>query len=186
MGGLHNEKDPLADCGDRWAKYTGPGHWPDRDSLVCGVAWGRPIGLTPDEQYLEMSMWCLMSSPLMISCELEKLDEFTLRLLTNDELLDIDQDPLGSPARRRLSDGALDVWIKDLADGSKAVGFFNRGREPLTAMVDLAKLGIAGPQKVRDLWRRQDLVDCSGSLVVSPRPHGVVLVRMWPRGNGAK
>ena len=58
------------------------------------------------------------------------------------------------------------------------------GREPLSATVDLGKLGTTGPQKVRDLWRRQDQEDCSGSFTVSPRPHGVVLVRMWPRGNG--
>jgi alpha-galactosidase len=169
---------------NQWADFVGPGHWIDLDQLTVGIAWlGKPTNLTPDEQYLQFSMWCLMSSTFLISCELDKLDEFTLRLLTNGEVLDINQDPLGKPARRTLTRGPLDVWVRDLEDGSKVIGFFNRTREPLNATVDLGKLGITGPQKVRDLWRREDLEDCSGSFSVSPRPHGVVLVRMWPRGN---
>lgn len=167
----------IAFCGDRWAKYAGPGHWLDMDMLVCGVAWGKQTGLTADEQYVEMSMWCLMSSPIMISCELEKIDEFTLRLLTNDEVLDIDQDPLGKPARRTLTRGLLDIWVKDLEDGSKVVGFFNRSREPLEAAVDLKDLGLMGKCQVRDLWKRADLPDVEGQITINPRPHGVQLYK---------
>ena len=130
-----------------------------------------------DEQYVEMSMWCLMSSPLMISCELEKIDEFTLRLLTNDEVLDINQDPLGKAARRTLTRGLLDVWVKDLEDGSKAVGFFNRAREPLEATVDLKDLGLAGKYHVRDLWKRADLPNVEGQITINPAPHGVQLYK---------
>jgi len=168
----------IAFSGDRWTKYTGPGHWPDMDMLVCGVAWGKPTGLTPDEQYVEMSMWCLMSSPLLISCELEKLDEFTLRLLTNDEVLDIDQDALGKPARRKWRNGQLEAWVKDLEDGSKAVGFFNRAREPLEATVDLTTLGLTEKCHVRDLWKRVDLPEVEGQITVKPAPHGVQLYKI--------
>ena len=169
----------IAFCGDRWAKYAGPGHWLDMDLLVCGVAWGgKPCALTPDEQYLVLSMWSLMASPLMISCELEKLDEFTLRLLTNDEVLDIDQDPLGKAARHTLSRGLLDVWGKDLEDGSKAIGFFNRGREPLEQTIDLKSLGLDGKYLVRDLWKRADVGTVEKNITVNPRPHGVQLYRM--------
>lgn len=168
----------IAFSGDRWAKYTGPGHWPDMDMLVCGVAWGKPTGLTPDEQYVEMSMWCLMSSPILISCELERLDEFTLRLLTNDEVLDISQDPLGKAARRTLTRDLLDVWVKDLEDGSKAIGFFNRSREPLQATIDLKALGLSGKYSVRDLWKRADVGSVDQEITVSPPPHGVQLYKL--------
>jgi alpha-galactosidase len=170
----------IAFCGDRWSQYAGPGHWPDMDMLVCGVAWGRKVELTPDEQYLEMSMWCLMSSPLLISCELDKLDEFTLRLLTNDEVLDINQDPLGKPARRTLTRGPLEVWVRELEDGSKAIGFVNRGREPLEETVDLKALGLNGKYQVRDLWKRADVGTVEGKITVSPAPHGVQLYRFTP------
>jgi alpha-galactosidase len=161
---------------NQWADFAGPGHWLDLDQLTVGYAWqGKLTNLTPDEQYLQMSMWCLISSTLLISCELDRLDEFTLRLLTNDEVLDINQDPLGKAARRALTRGPLDVWVKDLADGSKAVGFFNRAREPLEAVVDLKGLGLTGKYHVRDLWKRVDLPDAEGQITVNPAPHGVQL-----------
>ena len=118
-----------------------------------------------------------MSSPLLISCELEKLDEFTLRLLTNDEVLDINQDPLGKPARRKWRQGQLEAWVKDLEDGTKAVGFFNRAREPLAATVDLAALGLTGKYQVRDLWKRTDLPNVEGQITINPAPHGVQLYK---------
>jgi alpha-galactosidase len=166
---------------DRWAEYGGPGHWLDLDSLLVGHAWTRPPNLTPDEQYLNMSMWALMSAPLWLSCELEKLDEFSLRMLTNDEVLEIDQDPLGKPARRKWRQGHLEAWVKELHDGSKAVGFFNRAREPLEATIDLATLGMMGNYQVRDLWKRADVGSVEGQITINPAPHGVQLYRMTRR-----
>ena len=82
-----------------YSEYAGPGHWNDPDMLVIGtVGWDkglRPTVLTPDEQYTHVSLWCLLSAPLMVGCDLTKLDDFTISLLTNDEVLDIDQDILG-------------------------------------------------------------------------------------------
>lgn len=164
---------------NQWADFVGPGHWLDLDQLTVGVAWlGKPTNLTPDEQYLQMSMWCLVSSTLLISCELEKLDEFTLRLLTNDEVLDINQDPLGKPARRIWRQGQLEAWGKDLEDGAKAIGFFNRAREPLAVTIDLKDLGLTGKYQVRDLWRRADVGTVEQRITIDPRPHGVQLYRM--------
>lgn len=163
---------------NQWADFAGPGHWLDLDQLTVGYAWqGKLTNLTPDEQYLQMSMWCLVSSTLLISCELDRLDEFTLRLLTTDEVLDINQDPLGKAARRTLTRGSLDVWVKDLEDGSKAIGFFNRAREPLEAVVELKDLGLTGKYHVRDLWKRADLSDVEGQITVNPAPHGVKLYK---------
>jgi alpha-galactosidase len=89
---------------DQWAPYNGPGHWNDEDMLVVGyVSVGaaiHPSRLTPDEQYTHISLWCLLSAPLLIGCEMDKMDAFTLNLLTNDEVLAVDQDSLGRQAVR--------------------------------------------------------------------------------------
>ncbi len=93
---------------DPWTDFGGPGHWNDPDMLVVGhVGWGPQLHasrLTPAEQYSHLSLWCLLSAPLLIGCDLERLDPFTLNLLTNDEVLAVDQDALGrsAPARRHL------------------------------------------------------------------------------------
>ena len=168
----------IAFAQDRWAAFGGPGHWLDMDSLICGFAWGKPTGVTPDEQYLQMSMWALMSAPLWTSCDFDKLDEFTLRLLTNDEVLDVDQDALGKPARRTWTRGQLEAWVKDLEDGSKAIGFFNRSREALQATIDIKALGLGGKYLVRDLWKRADLGSVEQTISVCPPPHGVQLYKL--------
>lgn len=166
----------------QWADYVGPGHYVDMDQLTVGTAWlGKPTNLTPDEQYLQMSMWCLTPSTLLISCELEKLDEFTLRLLTNDEVLDINQDPLGKPARRLWRQGQLEAWGKELEDGSTAIGFFNRAREPLGATIELKDLGLSGEYQVRDLWKRADLPNVDKQISINPAPHGVQLYKFSQR-----
>jgi alpha-galactosidase len=174
---------------DRWAPYAAPGHWNDPDMLVVGhVGWGPDLHLThltPDEQYTHITMWCMLSAPLLIGCDLDRLDPFTLNLLSNDEVLAIDQDALGKQAVRVATDGSLDVYLKDLEDGGKAVAFFNRGSVPEN--VDFNKLnfiGINGPQHVRDLWREKDLPDIAGSygeiFKVTVAAHGVELYKFTP------
>ena len=169
---------------DRWAPFGGPGHWIDPDMLVVGfVSMGMPLHptrLTPDEQYLHMSMWSLLSAPLLLGCDLEKLDAFTLNLLTNDEVLDINQDPLGKPARRVSCNGYLEVWAKNLEDGSIAMGLFNRGRETAIVKATWEQLGVKGKQMVRDLWRQQDIGVVVDSFAAPVKPHDVVLVRISP------
>ncbi len=124
---------------DKWAQYGGPGHWNDPDMLVVGmVGWGPKLhatGLTPDEQYTHISLWCLLASPLLIGCDMTHLDDFTLSLLTNDEVLAVDQDSLGVEARRISDDpkSGAEAWSRPLADGTVAVGLFNRGRYEVVA-----------------------------------------------------
>jgi alpha-galactosidase len=170
---------------DRWAPYSGPGHWNDPDMLVVGhVGWGAKLHatrLTPDEQYAHVSMWCLLSAPLLIGCDLEQLDAFTLGLLSNDEVLALDQDALGKQAVRVAAIGPVDVFAKELEDGSQALGFFNRGGD--TAKINFNKLGylgLSGPCHVRDLWRQLDLPDAKGALKLTLPPHGVVLLKINP------
>jgi alpha-galactosidase len=163
-------------------KFAGPGHWNDPDMLVVGyVGWSakvRPTRLTPNEQYTHISLWCLLCSPLLIGCDMTKLDEFTLNLLTNDEVLDVSQDPLGRQAARIVKDGSLEIWAKDLADGSKAVGLFNLGEDESPITLKWAGLGLSGKQRVRDLWRQQDLGKFTGQFQTSVPRHGVVLVKV--------
>ena len=115
--------------------------------LVVGkVGWGRlhPTLLSPNEQYTHISLWCLLASPLLIGCDMTQLDEFTLGLLENDEVIDINQDPFGRQAARIAKNDMLEVWAKDLEDGSKAVGLFNRGSGEETITVNWADLGRHG------------------------------------------
>ena len=179
---------------DRWAPYSGPGHWNDPDMLVVGhVGWGASLHatrLTPDEQYAHVSMWCLLSAPLLIGCDLEQLDAFTIGLLSNDEVLALDQDALGKQAVRVAAIGQVDVFSKELEDGSTALGFFNRGHD--VAKINFNKLnylGLSGVWHVRDLWRQIDLPDAKDALKLTIQPHGVVLLKMTyaaankPNGN---
>jgi alpha-galactosidase len=168
---------------DPAAPFAGPGHWNDPDMLVVGqVGWGKPhpTRLTPDEQYTHISLWCLLSAPLLIGCDLEKLDDFTLGLLTNDEVLAVDQDSLGKPATCVSSNGTLRVFAKDLDDGAKAVGLFNLGQEPVTGVANWTDLKLSGTQLVRDLWRQKDLGRFDREFTATVAPHGVVLIKIQP------
>ena len=138
-----------------------------------------PCPLTPSEQYAFMSLWCLMASPLFYSGDMGRLDELTVSVLCNPELIEVNQDPLGQCGRVvKLGDLAF-AMIKDLEDGSKAVGLFNPGEFPLTVTASWSALALQGAQRVRDLWRQQELgVKRDGYAALLPRRGGVV-VRLW-------
>ncbi|GLH71698.1 hypothetical protein GETHLI_02000 [Geothrix limicola] len=161
--------------------FAKPGNWNDPDMLVVGwVGWGPSLHmsrLTADEQYTHLSLWSLLSAPLLIGCDMTRLDDFTLNLLTNDEVLAVDQDRLGRQAVPVLMEGEIQVWVKELADGGRAFGIFNLGNTPADYTVDLAKLGLKGRQQVRDLWRQKALGAASGRLPTRVAPHGVVLLK---------
>ncbi len=171
---------------DKWAPFAGPGHWNDPDMLVVGkVGWGpnlHPTKLTPDEQYTHISLWCLLSAPMLLGCDLADLDEFTLSLLTNDEVLEVNQDPSGEQARRVTKKDNHEIWAKTMEDGSKAVGLFNRDflfSEPSKIKVTWEELGIQGKHRVRDLWRQKDLGTFANSFESKVPVHGVVLLRLF-------
>jgi alpha-galactosidase len=164
-------------------KFGGPGGWNDPDYLLLGYLsnWKGATALTPltpNEQYTHVSLWCLVAAPLIFSGDITRLDDFTLSLLTNDEVIDVDQDPLGKPGRRVAIDGDLEVWARDMEDGTKAVGLFNRGEDTTTMTAKWADLGVKGKRIVRDLWRQQDLGKFEGEFKASVLRHGVVLVRL--------
>jgi alpha-galactosidase len=169
-------------------KYAKPGQWNDPDYILIG--WinssdenpeGTPTTLQAGEQYSYMSMWCLMAAPLVFSGDMAKLDEFTLNVLCNAEVIDVDQDPLGRQGRIvRGPDGPELVMAKPLEDGSLAVGLFSLGDSPATITVSWEELGIAGPQHVRDLWRQKDLGLFHRRFEAPVTRHGVALVRLTP------
>ncbi|HUX83834.1 MAG TPA: putative Ig domain-containing protein [Chitinophagaceae bacterium] len=166
------------------APYAGPGHWNDPDMLVVGrVGWGPSLHnsrLTPDEQYTHISLWCLLSAPLLIGCDMSQLDDFTLNLLSNDEVIAVDQDALGREANRIDSSGDIQVWAKPMSDGSLAVGLFNLGDHMEKGTLPIAPLRMGDLVAVRDLWRQKDLGNFRNVFTTAIPSHGVVLVRIWP------
>ena len=162
---LNHQFDLLA----RWQGVGGPGHWPDADMIPFGhigirnwtpnapdprERWTR---FTKDEQITLMSLWALAPSPMMLGMNLPDNDAWTLSLLTNDKVMAVNQDTLGSPARRVTQKNGTEIWVKELKNGSKAIGLFNRS--PATAEVALnwQEAGLAGKQKLRDLWNDRKL-----------------------------
>ena len=143
------------------ARYSSIGHWNDPDMLVVGkVGWGtnlRETRLTPDEQYTHITLWTILSSNMLIGCDIAQMDDFTLGLLCNNEVNAINQDLLGQQADRVIKEGDIEVWSRPLADGAIAVGIFNVGEKD--RQVDMnALLPVKKPAKtIRDLWRQKDL-----------------------------
>ncbi len=176
-------------------KYAGPGHWNDPDMLVVGlVGWGtslHPTKLTPDEQYTHISLWSLLCAPLLIGADMSRLDDFTLNLLTNDEVIEINQDPLGIQARKIYDRDGKQIWMKEMEDGSKAVGlfypfmgkknpldYFNwENNKTIRIGFTAEDIGLKNKFTVRDVWRQKDLGTFENQFEVDVPYHGVVLVK---------
>ncbi len=184
-GDINDSWESMSDIGfsqSPIAPYSNPGHFNDPDMLVVGkVGWGssqHDTHLTPDEQYTHISLWSLLSAPLLIGCDLGSVDKFTLSLLTNDEVLAVDQDSLGMAARQVIRTDSFQVWKKTLADGSYAVGLFNTSSRYQTIALDREKLGLSGYDKIRDLWRQKELDPKGRELMEKIPPHGVRLLKL--------
>ncbi|MBZ5495089.1 MAG: alpha-galactosidase [Acidobacteriia bacterium] len=169
-----------------WLPYAGPGHWPDADMIPLGHICQRNCDVRPDrwtrfsrdEQLTLMSLWALAPSPLMLGMNLPDNDDWTTALLTNPEVLAVNQDPLGSAARHDAdSPRNADAWMKPLADRSFAVGFFNRTDQPAKLEVPWRRFGFPSDPLVRDLWNRKDL-GRQKQFVAELPPHGCALLRV--------
>jgi alpha-galactosidase len=143
----------------RWAPYAGPGHWPDADMLPVGELRPYPdVGpgprhtrLTPVEQQTQLSLWAMARSPLIVGANLTLLDDDTVRLLTNADILRIDQTATAS--RQVLRDNALVAWTADLPGGQHAVAVFNLGETPLDVDLPFSRLGLPeGPHDLTNAW----------------------------------
>jgi alpha-galactosidase len=166
--------------------YAKPGGWNDPDYILIGwvgnareKAEGTPTGLTPYEQYSYMSMWSLMAAPLIFSGDMAKLDAFTLNVLCNHEVIEVNQDPLGKQARIiRKTDADL-ILSKELEDGSISIGIFNLKDMQTSLSVTWNEIDISGKHKVRDLWRQKDLGIYTDKFEDTIPPHGVLMLRLW-------
>jgi alpha-galactosidase len=170
------------------ASYASPGHWNDPDYILIGAIdtpekyeqeqTPKLVSLTADEQYSYMSMWSLMASPLFFGGDMAELDDFTLGILNNSEVIDVDQDALGWQGRVVRQSADEFILEKPLEDGSVAVGLFNLSEGSRKMNVKLTDLGLDGDWKVRDLWRQKEIGSVSGLLSSEVAPHGVTFVRL--------
>ena len=176
------------DIRDRWASmayigfgqngqesYAGPGHWNDPDMLEVGNG-----GMNHDEYQTHISLWSMLAAPLLAGNDLAHMTPETVELLTNKEVIALDQDAAGVQGHRVWQEGPLEVWVKPLADGSRAVGLFNRNSTPSPITVRFSDAGLPGRVSLRDLWQHKDLGSFQDSYTATVPRHGVVLLRAKP------
>lgn len=167
------------------APYAGPNGWNDPDMLVVGLYGkkGAPssdlggTGCTDTEYQSQMSLWCLMASPLMITCDVRNMNDATRRILTNKEIIDINQDTLGKQAERKVKNDVWQIFTKPLANGDVALGILNVTDKTQTAEVDLAALGITGKTIARDLWNK-DTFKVKGKIKTTIASHETKVYRL--------
>jgi hypothetical protein len=198
--------NPVFATAGNWLPSAGPGHWPDADMLPLGrlsvahrsVGDERDSGFTHAEQTTMLTLWSLMPSPLMLGGDFTKADAWELSLLTNDDVLAIDQDASGNAATRVVASAGgrggrggraggaggtgIEVWSKTLSDGSMVVGLFNRGAAAADVTATLMQLGLHGSYHVLDVWTHKPLADTSDHLTANIASHGAALLKLTAAG----
>ena len=166
-----------ADQNNLWAAYAGPGGWNDPDMLEVGNG-----GMTTTEYETHFSLWCLMKAPLLIGADVRNMSADTLRILTNVEVIAVNQDPRGAQGRKVNTTGDYEVWSAPLSDGAFAVILLNRGDTAvsMTAWWEDLPLDPNVTATVRDLWLHQDVGVVKGSVTAGVAGHGVVMYRITP------
>jgi len=176
--------DALIDIAQEVHAYGGRGGWNDLDMLIVGLKGKGQMkiagtGLSFLEYQTQMSLWCMACSPLMIGCDVRTMDSETASLLTNREVLDVNQDVLGIPAKRVKQIGQSEIWTKRLADESVAVAVINRGSRGEEVTIRSRDIGMLDtPKLARNLWLQQDVSDFKTELVQRVQPHETVLLKV--------
>ena len=183
IGNLWRTTGDIADNYDRMSvigfsqngleKFAGPGHWNDPDMLEVGNG-----GMNRDEYRTHMALWAILAAPLLAGNDLRTMTAETRELLTNSEVIAVDQDPKGLQGHRLWEEGPLEIWVKPLADGSQAVALFNRGESALEMRLDAHLIGVPTSSKLRDLLDHKDLGPIQDSYVTKVPMRGVVLLRV--------
>ena len=158
--------------------YSGPGHWNDPDMLEIGNGV-----LAASEERVHLSMWAMFSAPLMAGNDLRSMADETIEILTNKEIVDIDQDPLGISAIRWMKYGDLEIWFKPLSENNYAFCIINRSNEPISINQDLKttikkKYIIGGSYTVRDLWKHKNIGSTKGNIVATIPAHDVLMLKL--------
>jgi alpha-galactosidase len=175
-GDISDDYDRMAYIGfgqNGLERFAGPGHWNDPDMLEIGN--GK---MNKDEYRTHMSLWCLLAAPLLAGNDLSKMTPEALAILTNPEVIAVNQDPLSIQGHRVAQEGQLEVWVKPLADGSKAVGLFNRGESTMPVTAHFRDVGVGDTALVRDLWEKSDLGVFKTHFTAQVPTHGVVMIKV--------
>jgi alpha-galactosidase len=157
--------------------YAGPGHWNDPDMLEVGNG-----GMTTNEYRAHFSLWAILAAPLIAGNDLRNMSPDTREILTNKEVIAVNQDPLGRQARRVWKDGDLEIWSKEMQDGSRAVALLNRGASERPITLTWEQVGYPGHlnASVRDLWAHKDLGKFSEKFSAPVKSHEVVMMTVRP------
>jgi alpha-galactosidase len=153
--------------------YAGPGQWNDPDLLQVGNG-----GMTADEYRSQMALWSLLAAPLLASTDLTNMTQQTLAILTNPDVIAVDQDSAGIQGSRYQQTGPFEIWTKSLTSGSTAVGLFNRSEGASNMCVNFRGIGVGETAWVRDLWAREDRGSFQTQYCANVPKHGVVLVTL--------
>jgi alpha-galactosidase len=155
------------------AKFTKPGWWPDPDMLEIGNG-----GMTATEYRTHLSLWAMIASPLIAGNDLRNMTPEIHDILTNKEVIAVDQDKLGAGGRQIAKNGETEVWMKPLDRGATAIALFNRGEAETDVAVKWPDAGLKGKPAVRDLWAHTDLGRKTDGFSAKVPPHGVVMIRV--------
>jgi alpha-galactosidase len=160
------------------AAHASPNAWNDPDMLEVGNG-----GMTTTEYESHFSLWAMLAAPLVAGNDLSKMDADTLRILTNKDVIAVDQDPLGKQGTRKQKEGDLEIWVRPLQGGEFAAVLFNRGKTPADMKLKWDRLGLPEDRKadVKDLWSKKLTKSVSGSYAGKVAPHGVIMVRVTPQ-----
>jgi len=155
------------------AQWARPGHWNDPDMLEIGNG-----GMTETEYKTHMSLWAMLAAPLLAGNDLRNMSPLILGILTNREVIAVDQDKDGKQGKQFWKSADQEIWTRPLSGSKQAVAFFNRASEPAKMTIKLADLGIKGKIHARDLWEQTDMELTGSEYSVTVPGHGVVLLRL--------
>jgi alpha-galactosidase len=176
-GDIRDTWDSMTSIGfaqDELAPWAGPGHWNDPDMLEVGNG-----GMSEDEYRTHMSLWSILAAPLLAGNDLRNMTPATLEILTNREVIAINQDPAGQQGRRVSKEGDQEIWTRPLSDGGLAIGVFNRSATPARIILKWSDLGRESPPaRARDLWAHSDVKLDGGEYPVMVPAHGVAMLRV--------
>jgi alpha-galactosidase len=157
-------------------KYAGPDHWNDPDMLEVG----NP-GLSLAESRAQFSMWCMLAAPLMAGNDVRNMSEAIRRILTNREVIALDQDPLGKQGVQFMTHPGKEIWAKECSNGEWGVCFLNTGENPLKLRINWSHLAfLKGDYRIRDLWQKKDLGRTAKDFTAEIASHDVLLVKLSP------
>jgi alpha-galactosidase len=174
--GMHGVME-IVDLQAELYPYSGPGHWNDPDMLEVGNG-----GMNANEYRAHFSMWAMLAAPLIAGNDLRSMSAETKAILTNKEVIAVDQDPLGQQAKRVRKDGDREIWVRPLAGGGRAVVLLNRGTAPaeIEASWEELQYPAALEATVRDLWQGKELGKVAMKFKARVEPHAVMMVTVKP------